>query len=154
MAGFPSDSTTNVPSLMVKWTTIRARTGRIKNDTITYNASSSVSLPSVLDFQARIVNYLSELDTLTANATTNGLLGFAQAQENNPTLDLVGLYGTMRTQIAATITWISTNFPKDASGNAVLYTFAVDGSPQPVYLTTAQLTAFKTQITSLGATIA
>lgn len=148
---FPGNSVT---SLAGKWASIKDTSGRIKNECTTLNAAASVTRKRALDTANFLADALDALNTLTANAATNGLLEYARAQENNAALDLVAEYNTMRTALVAVQDWLVANFPKDASNNLVVYAFDGNKRYADVNLTAGQLSAFKSQLTTLGATIA
>ena len=147
----PSNSSN---TLQMRWQRIKDTAGYIKNQCSGLNAQPSVTRRQALDLANVLADALAMLDTLTVNAATNGLLAYAQAQENDPTLDIPAAYTTMRLQIVATQDWLVANFPKDASGNLAVYAFDVNKRFADIALTAGQLSAFKTQLTSLSATIA
>ena len=132
---------------------ITAMTGDIKAACVNLLAQGSVTRRAALDMANRLADRLASLDALTANAGTNGLVAYAQAQCGNPTRDLAGEYTACRTQIAAVQSWLVANFPKDASGNLVVYAFNGNNRFVDIALTAGELSAFKTQLTNLSATI-
>lgn len=147
---FPGNSVT---SLAAKWQQIKDTSGRIKNECVFLNAAAAVTRKRALDFGNFLADALALLNTLTANATTNGLLEYARSQENNPTLDLTTEYTTMRTQLVATQDWLVANFP-NTTGELRVYTFDANKRYADINLTAGQLSSFKTQINALAATIA
>jgi hypothetical protein len=150
---FPSDSHTSGFDLRTKWQVIKGATGWIKNTSDGFIAAASISYPDVRSFQTGLVNKLASLDSMVANASTNGLQAYAAAQENLPAMDLQSEFTSMRTAIANTITWIATNFPKDASGRWAAEVTGADGSPQPAPLSAAAMSALRNQLSALTATI-
>ena len=147
---FPSDSTN---TLETKWRSVKTNTGRVKNECTRLNAKASITRKEVLEFANMLATVLGNLDSLTANASTNGLLSYARAQENNASLDLTAEYNTMRTQIVNVQNWIVANFP-NTTGELRVYTFDVTKRHADINLDGTQLPAFKTQLTNLGSTIA
>src|SRR5574337_352405 len=147
---FPVNSVT---SLEGRWSQIKNWTGRIKDQAVTLNNAVNITRTAVLQYQNFLADALAALNTLTANASTNGLLEYARAQENNPTLDLVTEYNTMRTQLVAVQDWTVNNFPKDASNNLAVYVFDVNKRYGDVNLTAGQLSAYKKQLVNLAKTI-
>ena len=146
---FPSTSTN---SLELMWATIKAITGNIKNQCVSLASLVTITRKKALDYQNFLADSLASLDSLTANATTNGLLAYAQAQENNPSLDLVGTYSTMRTQIVANQDWMVTNFPHTGT-ELLVYSFDGNKRFADINLTAPQQSAFVTQLNALAATI-
>lgn len=106
---------------------------------------------------AAIINYLRDLvqakQRLAERASVPGLAAYAQTQYNDPTLDIANEYTTMLAAINATVDWIRTNFPKDANGYLLYEQIGANGAVSYRQFTTAQLAAFRTQLTSLTATI-
>ena len=149
----PSYSRTSGIALKRKLEAYKTYTGRIKDDSDTFIGSSVINLPDIREFQARNVNFLAQLDILVANASTNGFLEYVRVEENATTYDLSADHATFRVQLDATITWVATNFPKDATGGWADYVTGVDSSPQPRPLTAPQMTAFKSQMSLLSTTI-
>jgi hypothetical protein len=147
---FPSDSTT---TLETKWRSVKNNTGRLKNECTRLIAKSSITRKEVLEFANALATVLANLDLLTANASTNGLLAYAQEQESNASLNLVSEYTTMRNQIIAVQNWTVTNFP-NTSGELRAYVFDAQSRHVDINLDAGQLTAFKTQVSNLSATIA
>lgn len=146
---FPGNSVT---SLAGKWQQIKDTAGRIKNDCVLLNAAVSITRKRSLDFGNFLADALAQLNLLTANAGTNGLLEYARAQENNPSLDLTTEYNTMRTALIAVQDWLVANFP-NTTGELRVYSFDANKRYADILLTAPQLSAFKTQINNLAATI-
>lgn len=145
---FPGNSVT---SLAAKWSQIKDTAGRIKNRSLVLIASVSVTRKEALDYANYLADALNTLNTLTANATTNGLLEYAREQENNSDLDLVTEYNTMQAQLIETQDWLVANFP-NTGGELLVYIFN-NKRYTDVNLTAPQLTAFKIQLNALAATI-
>jgi len=147
---FPSNSTV---SLAGRWAQIKAVSGILKDQCTQLIAAASITRSRALFLLNILADRLAELDNATANAANNGLLSYAQAQENNPSLDLVATYSAMKTQLIALQDWLVANFPRDANGDAAV--FAINGGKRyaEIPLTAGQLSAFKAQLTSLSTTI-
>jgi len=105
----------------------------------------------------KILNYVTLLNQartqMTVLSATPGLSVYAQAQENNPALNIVTEYNTMVAQIDATITWVVTNFPQDGNGFKLAFTLAADGSIVYRTFDTPTLATFRTTLDALTATI-
>lgn len=143
---------TSLNSLQSKWDTIKQTSGSVKDRSSLLNGLASITRATVLNYAVFLADALQTLDAKTANGTTNGLLEYARAQENNPSLDLTGTYSTMRTQIVATQDWIVANFP-NTTGELRVYTFDAGKRYIDIVLTAPQLSSFKTQLQALIATI-
>lgn len=141
---------TSNQSLEAVWSRSKATSGAIKDRADAMIASTSVTRRAVLDYLNGLADALA---ALAIYAATPGIAAYAQAQENKPTLNVSTEYVAMRTQIIAVQDWIVANFPKDASGNAAVYSFDANKRFADVNLTAGQLTAFKAQLSALSATI-
>lgn len=144
---FPASGTT---SLSTAWSQVTQIAANIKAVATTLNSSTAISRQQVLNFANSLADALSRLTTYAA---TPGLPAYAINQLNTPTLDIAAEYTTMRTQIVSLQDWIVTNFPKDASNNLVVFSFDANKRFTDIFLTEAQLGAFKTQLSALVATI-
>jgi hypothetical protein len=144
---FPSDSSLD---LATAWAGVRATAGRMKATAVSMAAAASVTRRSVLDYANALADYLATFNTYTA---VPGLAAYAQQQINNPALDIAAEFTTMRTQLVATQDWIVANFPAQA-GELKVYVFDASKRFADVNLTPAQLSAFKTQLNALAATVA
>lgn len=143
---------TSVTSLAGKWQSIKSTSGEIKNQCVQLIAQAAITRIRGLEFANFLADSLQSLNTLTANATTNGLLEYARAQENNASLDLVSEYNTMRTALVAAQDWLVANFP-NTTGELRVYSFDANKRFANINLTAGQLSAFKTQLTNLSNTI-
>lgn len=148
---FPSTSKTSLAGM---WAAIKATSGSIKNRCGQVASASSINRKELLDF----ANFLADArDTFAAyaeQASTNGLVAYAREQENDPALDVQAEYVAMRNAIVAVQSWIVTNFPKNAQNELCVYTFDGNSRFANISLTGPQITAFKSQVASLAATIA
>lgn len=145
---FPGSGQT---ALATRWTTTQSAAGRVKDRSAYLVQLPSLSRFQVLDHQNYLLNIRADLESLTANATNNGLLAYARNEVNNPTLDLVAEYVAMRNAIDAVLAWGVTNFP-NTSGELRVYTFVSQRSTD-IALTAPELAAYKAQLNALIATI-
>lgn len=90
--------------------------------------------------------------SITALSATPGLGVYAQQQKNNAGLDIVAEFNTMLTSLTNVTNWIAANFPKDGNGFLLAQTLGAD-RPVDRMFTTAELSAFRTQLQALAATI-
>lgn len=141
---------TGSSSLATAWQQIQSTAGQIKDKCTVLNAAASITRRSALELQNFLADSLALLDTNTAKA---GLLAYARNEMSNPSLDLTSEFSSMRTALVAVQDWTVTNFPKDASNNLAVYSFDGNKRFADVNLTAGQLSAFKTQINGLAATI-
>jgi len=144
---FPSSGAT----LADKWTRIQSNAARLKNRSAILVAASQITRRETLEYQNALLDIRADLETLTAGAASNGLQTYAQAQVNDPTLNIATEYTTMRNALDAVTAWLVTNFP-NTSGELRVYSF-VSGRVTDVLLTAGELTAYKAQLSSLIATI-
>lgn len=144
---FPSDSTTDPASA---WAGARATAGRMKSTAQSFVAAGSITRRSVLEYANSLADSLAAFNSFTA---VPGVGAFAKEQTNDPNFDIAAEFNTMRTQLVATQDWIVANFPA-TTGELRVYTFDVNKRFADVNLTAGQLSAFKTQLNSLIATVA
>lgn len=144
---FPSASKASLSTI---WAAIKSTTGRMKDQANRKIQAASVTRMQVLEIADQLADSLAYLDV---ERTAPGLLAYAQNEENDPALNLVTEFATMRVQIVAVQDWIVANFPKDVSGNLITYTFDANKKRAEILLTAGQLTALKAQLTALVATI-
>lgn len=146
---FPGNSKTSIAG---RWERIKNTSGQIKDKCVSLGGMANITRIAVLEFANFLADSMASLDVLTANAVADGLLDYARAQESDSGLDLVAEYNTMRTQIVATQDWMVANFPA-TSGELRVYAFDGNKRYGNINLTAGQLSAFKTQLTSLSNTI-
>jgi RecA/RadA recombinase len=90
---------------------------------------------------------------LVAASSTPGLAQYAKDQKNNQTLDVVAEFNTMIAAIDQVTAWIDSNFPKDATTQALLErTLSTEGPIERTF-TSVQTAGLRTQLDSLIATI-
>lgn len=146
---FPASS----QALANAYSLIKGRANGIKSETVQLRNDSAaviISAERIIGYTAMLARSKTELATLAA---VPGLSTYAQAQESNPSLDIVAEYNTMLTQINSTISWIATNFPQDAGGYKLAFQLGADGNLVWRTFTTASLATFRTQLDALAATI-
>lgn len=107
----------------------------------------------------RLIDFQKNLDAaITAWAAASALSGitaFVRNEIGNPTLDVTVEFTTMRNAAIALRDWINTNFPRDATTQAVLeFTVAASGVRTALTFTSAQLATFRTHCSTFVATIA
>lgn len=150
---FPAAGGTTFPyTLDVAWASARSTAANVKQQSQTLFSqitSGPTSAQVLLNSLAFFVTLNSQL---TAYASVPGIAAYAQAQVNNPTLDVAGSFTTMQNALVAVGTWIQTNFPVDAQGFLQAQQF-VGGVPTYVTFTTTQLQGLATALTTLINTI-
>jgi hypothetical protein len=90
---------------------------------------------------------------LVTASSTPGLAQYAKDQKNNQTLDVVAEFNGMIAAIDQVVSWITTNFPKDAATQCLLERTLGSEGPIEVTFTSAQTAGMRTQLDSLIATI-
>lgn len=114
------------------------------------SASASIPASDVTDYMSRVADFRDRLAVLSA---TPGLGDYAKVQKSLPGLDVVAEYTATVAQIDATRSWITTNFPKDGSGNLLIVKFDAAGRTVTNTFTTTSLAQLRTQLSALEATI-
>lgn len=114
------------------------------------SAANSVSANFIVSFLSQLAGQREQMAALVA---TPGLAAYAQAQYNNPSLDIAAEYAATVAQIDATRTWIVNNFPKDGSGNLLERKFDANGRTVFNAFSSASLAPLRTQLDALIATI-
>lgn len=152
--GFPSHSGVRQQDLAVAWNTARAIAGAIKegaNTLRTASAAGPVTGRSIIKFSAELADHQTQLSLL---AQVPGLGAYAQQQISDETFDIGATYAAMSAQITATISWITTNMPKDGSGYLLIESFdGQTGKTVGRTFSTAQTTTLRTVLEALVATI-
>lgn len=146
----PSTSST---SLEGKWRRIKAITGNVKNMCGRVENATAITRSEALEIANVVASARVDLEGMVEDAATSGLLEYARAQENNPTLDLVAAFQTMKTQLTATRDWFVTNFPNDGAGGLAVLGFDAVGRTTDINLTAGQLAAVKAQFAAIDPTI-
>lgn len=93
----------------------------------TNSAAGPIKASDVTDYMNRVADFRDRIAVL---AVTPGLPDYAIAQKAQPGLDLVAEYQAALAQIDGTRSWITTNFPKDGSGNQLAAKFDAAGGIQ------------------------
>lgn len=113
-------------------------------------AANSVNTAFIFSMLDQLSGVIATLNTYKSVAGLN-----AYATANIP-----GYAGTLTTDITAVInaaqaciTWVSTNFPKDAGGFIQAYTLNADGTRTMASFSTAQTVGLQTALNALVATI-
>jgi len=149
---FPSNSKF---SLSYRWEAVKNVAGTLKNKCNAIAIAGTLSRKQVLDFGNYLADCVLSFDNLTANAVADGLVAYAQQQENDPGLDVVANYSAMRSAIVSAQDWLVANFPRDAANNLVVFAnFDANKRYSDIALTTQERTAFQSQVSSIAATIA
>jgi hypothetical protein len=140
--------------LAYTWTFVRAVAAQVKSRTVdlrTRSAAGPVSRLSVIN----LTSYLADARaTLVNAAATPGIGPYAQAQTNDPQLNIAAEFTAMIAAIDETITWIVANFPQDANGFLALYQWnGLTGRMTEASFSSAQLAQLRTRLDALSATI-
>ncbi len=114
-------------------------------------AAGPVSATVLLD--DLLAELRSSRTTLIASRNTSGILTYAQAQFDDPTIDLSTEFAALLAALGAVITWIVDNFPKDAGGYLERYQIAPDGVVTDRVFSSAQTAGLRTQLQALYAAI-
>ncbi len=114
-------------------------------------AAGPVTATLILD--RLLAEMRSSRATLVASKTTPGILGYAQAQFSDLSIDLATEFAALIAAVDAVITWIVDNFPKDVDGYLERYKIAPDGEVTDRTFSTAQTAGLRTQLQALFAAI-
>lgn len=150
---FPSDIGSHQDDLAKAWAMLRSFAAAVKRDAETVRASSfagPIGSSAILGWLTRLADYRAEL---VRYAAVPGLAAYAQAQINNPSLDITAEWTAMRNQMDAARDWAVANFPKDGNAWLLASQFNAQGRTTDRQFSTAALAAFRTQLDSLIATI-
>lgn len=148
--GFPSINT--APTLDESWREARLLASQIKQnaqDNVTA-AATGINGRSLIGLSAYMADQYARLGILAA---IPNLAAYAQTQVSNPSLDVASAFNTMRTAMVNVVSWIMTNFPKDASSNLLYQQFTGDGHTTYTTFTSGQLAPLVTLLNALIATI-
>lgn len=124
---FPSDIGTKQDDLTRAWRAARSWAGSIKGRAQGLRAASAGGTATsgmILDFATYLADAKVELQKAAA---VPGIAAYAQAQLNDPALNIAAEFTAMTTQIDACRDWIIANFPKDGNGWILAVTFQADG---------------------------
>ncbi|HYD52602.1 MAG TPA: hypothetical protein VEA99_08245 [Gemmatimonadaceae bacterium] len=116
----------------------------------TASLAGPVPATSILHFERELRSYR---DRLQALAALPGIAAYVTGLANTPAgYDVTAEFNAMQAQIAATINWIRTNFPRDAGGYLLERQWAADGLTDRTF-TTAALAGYRTQLDALLAAL-
>lgn len=90
---------------------------------------------------------------LVTRAAVSGLSAYAQAQKNQPGLDVVAEFNTVIATLDAVTGWMASNFPQDGNGFLLSHSFGPDGLVDRQF-TPAQTAGLRTQLDTVLAAIA
>lgn len=150
---FPSSTGSIQLTLDAGWANARGAAAAIKAQAQTMLnliAGSSVNAQQLIAIPGYAAQWLTALNQIAA---LPGIAAYAQAQIGNSSFDVVGAFNTMIAAIQAVSSWITTNTPKDGSGNLLVLQFNADGSLKYSTFTSAQLSGLVTQLNALVAAI-
>jgi hypothetical protein len=115
------------------------------------SAAGPIGRQQVIEFVGTLTRAITAWNS---TASRPGIGAYAQAQKGNATLDVAAEFTAMVTEATALRDWITTNFPKDATTQALLvYTVDANGTFSELTFTSAQLAQFRTRSDALIATI-
>lgn len=104
-----------------------------------------------------VINIMRSLQTsydiINGLKSSPGLGQYAKDQFGDAALDIAADLNATLTAVAAAVTWITTSFPKDASGY-ILKDKIVNGAIDNRIFTPAQMANLKTQLNAILATLA
>jgi hypothetical protein len=149
---FPSSTGTVQDSLAQAWATARNTASSIKGRAqalSTQAAAGSIGSSAILDF----ATYLADAKiALTKAAQTGGIAAYAQAQINDPNIDIAAEFTAMMGAIDTTTAWVVDNFPKDGSGFLLARSFQAGSTGRTVdrQFTPAQTATLRTALDALA----
>ena len=150
---FPSTVGTKPDTLANAWERARQIAGSIKTRA---QSARDQSLAGPLGSSA-ILNFLVMLAEsrvlLMRYAAVPGLAAYAQAQVNDPSLNVATEFNNLVAQMDACRDWVIANFPKDGLGYLLAVQFNVEGRTVDRQFSTATLAGFRTQLDALIGTI-
>lgn len=133
---------------------VNATANKLRGRVQTLSAASAVGATSrqqYLDLQRSLDEAIS---TWVAVAALPGIVAYAREQFDNPAMDVAAEFAAMRNAAITLRDWINTNFPRDATTQAVLvYTYSSSGVPTELTFTTGQTAVFRTQASAFTTTI-
>ncbi len=149
---FPSTAGTAPEALSVAWVRAMSIAGSIKLDTQAIRAQSLAGNVGA----SRILNHLTFLAdqkvALQAIAALPGIGAYAQAQANDPGLNVATEFNAMIAAMDGVRDWVIANFPA-ASGYLQAQSFQADGRTTDRQFNTASLVNYRTQLDALIAAI-
>ena len=150
---FPS-STGSKRTLQKVWESTVDWAARVKGTAVKVRDASAAGLIPASDIWSLDSLLFSARAQFAAAASTPGIAAYAQAQVNDPTLDVAADFTAMVNAIDATRAWVNTNFPVDANGYVLDRTrnFGTADFTQRTF-STAALATYRTMLDALIATI-
>jgi len=112
-------------------------------------AAGNVPSSRILD---AYINFVQERAELVTAAAAPGMAAYARAQKNKEALDVVAEFQAMIAAIDNVTSWLTTNFPRDASGYLLAKQFSGNTIVDRTF-TPAVTATFRTQLAALIATI-
>lgn len=131
---FPSSQGTK-DSLDAAWDRARASAGNIKASAQNLRNKSAAGTATSEDILNTVANFAGLRDRLQKSAAVSGIAAYAQAQISDNTIDIVVEFNNLMTKIDAAISWVLTNFPKDASGFLLAIQFTADNTGRTQFRT-------------------
>lgn len=150
---FPAAGGTTFPyTLDAAWQGARNAAAQVKQQAVALNSQISAGPVSAQVIITSLSFFITLNNQLTTYAATPGIAAYAQAQINNPSLDVVGAFTSMQNALTSVNQWVVSNFPVDTGGFLQAIQF-VSGVPTYTTFTQAQLSGLATLLTALTATI-
>lgn len=113
-------------------------------------AANNASANYVLDILSAVKEARAKLVAIGA---LSGIADYAKAQYADQGLDIAAEFTALVSALADVRTWITTNFPKDASGYLLKEQFAADGGLNVRSFTPAQTAGLRTVLDALAAAV-
>lgn len=114
-------------------------------------ASGNVGSETIIRLYVDLGNDLAKM---IAAGQQPGIVDYARSQKNNPTLDVVDAYNTVRDAVIAARTAINNGFPKDTVSGTFLLSHSLNGSGLVErQFTPAQTASVRTALDALAAVI-
>jgi hypothetical protein len=149
---FPSTAGSIPQTLSVAWEHARAIAGSLKQATQslrTQSAQGNVGASQILNHLTFLADQKVRLQGIAA---LPGIAPYAQAQVNDPGLDVAASFSAMIAAIDGVRDWVIANFPA-ASGFLQAQSFQADGRTVDRQFTPAMLATYRAQLDALIATI-
>jgi hypothetical protein len=153
MSGFPSSTGSTQQTLADGLANARSSAASIKaqaQSLLAQIAAGPVSAAALIAIPGYAAQWVAALN---ACAALPGMATYAQAQVGNATLDVAAAFNAMVSAIQAVGSWITTNTPKDGSGNLLVMQYGGSGALVYATFTSGQLAGLVTALNALVATI-
>jgi hypothetical protein len=122
---FPSSNGSR-RSLSIAYNSAKTTAWQAKQRTADVRAKAALGQLQRFDALRYLTECTDALASLATAGAQPGIADYAQAQENDPTLDIAAEFTGMVNAITAARDWIATNFPKSANGFVEVY--QIDGT--------------------------